>query len=687
MKKKLLTLIVASAFGHSLHAQNVHIPDANFKAYLLANSVINTNADAEIQVAEAAAYTGDISCSNLSIADMTGLEAFVNIWYLDCSRNDLTSLDVSANTALTQMHCWDNQLTALDVSNNTSLTYLRCRVNQLSALDVTNNTALSILQCGSNLFTTIDLSQNVNLTQLEINDNGLTALDITNSPLITNLNIQNNALTALDLSNNTSLTNLYCPNNSLTSLDISNSASLLSINCYLNAIEALDLSNNPVFVSLDASYNALTSLNIANGNNSNVSDFYVSNNPNLTCIEVDDAAYSIANWTSVDPTASFSEGCSPCVVNIPDANFKSYLLGNTAINTNGNGHIECSEAAAYSGTISVNTFSISDLTGIEAFTSITNLDCAGNSLTSLDLSANTALVILRCQANALTTLDLSANTALLDVVCHSNGLTSLTVGNLTNLENLSCGGNALTALDVTGCPALVDLRCDQNQITALDVTNSSLITNLDVSNNLLAALDLGSNTSLQFLSCWNNQLTALDVYNIPTLETIDCRLNSIVTLDFSNNPALVDIQARYNSLTSLNVANGNNTIITGFNLLDNPSLMCIEVDDAAYSTTNWIHIDATASFSENCLTVGIDAQEEVTFDLYPNPAKDVLNLQTDASINLINISDMAGRTVMTQSLNGTTNARLDVSSMESGVYLLTVTDINGITTSRRWIKK
>lgn len=606
MKKKLLTLIVASAFGHSLHAQTVNIPDANFKAYLLANSVINTNADAEIQVAEAAAYTGDISCSNLSIADMTGLEAFVNIWYLDCSRNDLTSLDVSANTALTQMHCWDNQLTALDVSNNTSLTYLRCRVNQLSALDVTNNTALSILQCGSNLFTTIDLSQNVNLTQLEINDNGLTALDITNSPLITNLNIQNNALTALDLSNNTSLTNLYCPNNSLTSLDISNSASLLSINCYLNAIEALDLSNNPAFVSLDASYNALTSLNIANGNNSNVSDFYVSNNPNLTCIEVDDAAYSTANWTSVDPTASFSEGCSPCVVNIPDANFKAYLVGNPAINTNSDTEIQCDEAATFSGSINCSNLSISDLTGIEAFVNITALNCGINQLTTLDISNNISLVSLGCAHNQLSTLDLSNNTA------------------------------------------LTIIGCGHNQFTGLDLSN---------------------NTALQSLYCANGLLTSLDL---------------------TSNIALQELEANDNDLTSLNLNNGNNTGIIFLQLEDN-DLMCIQVDDAVYSSTNWTGVnftfDPTVVFSENCLTVGIDAQEEVEFNLYPNPAKDVLNLRTDASVSRISISDMAGRTVMAQSLNGATNARLDVSSMESGVYQLTVTDINGITTSNRWIKK
>jgi Leucine-rich repeat (LRR) protein len=114
---------------------------------------INTNGDDEIQVSEAEAYDGTIDVDNQGIADMTGLEAFVNLTRLECSYNQLTSLDVSANTALTDLgvlfqptdrpgckcqyrtnlpcDC-SNQLTSLDVSANTALTYLDCYSNQLT---------------------------------------------------------------------------------------------------------------------------------------------------------------------------------------------------------------------------------------------------------------------------------------------------------------------------------------------------------------------------------------------------------------------------------------------------------------------------------------------------------------------------------------------------------------------------
>ena len=67
-----------------------------------------------------------------------------------CYSNQLTTLDVSNNTELTDLDCGGNQLTALDVSNNTALKDLDCGDNQLTALDVSNNTALTYLECYAN---------------------------------------------------------------------------------------------------------------------------------------------------------------------------------------------------------------------------------------------------------------------------------------------------------------------------------------------------------------------------------------------------------------------------------------------------------------------------------------------------------------------------------------------------------
>lgn len=55
---------------------------------------------------------------------------------------------------------------------------------------------------------------------------------------------------------------------------------------------------------------------------------------------------------------------------------------------------------------------LASLKGIEYFTSLTQLLCFDNQLTTLDVSKNTALTALDCSENQLTSLDVSKNTAL-----------------------------------------------------------------------------------------------------------------------------------------------------------------------------------------------------------------------------------------------------------------------------------
>ncbi|RCL76925.1 MAG: hypothetical protein DBW72_00790, partial [Flavobacteriales bacterium] len=119
--------------------------------------------------------------------------------------------------------------------------------------------------------------------------NQLTSLDISNNTALTLLSFSNNQIISLDLSNNTFLTDLYCEYNQLTSLDVSNNTVLIRLHCFFNQLECL---------------------NIKNGNNINMIIFLADANPNLTCIEVDDADWAQVNWLSfVDPQVSFSEDC------------------------------------------------------------------------------------------------------------------------------------------------------------------------------------------------------------------------------------------------------------------------------------------------------------------------------------------------------------------------------------------
>jgi hypothetical protein len=142
-----------------------------------------------------------------------------------------------------------------------------------------------------------------------------------------------------------------------------------------------------------------------------------------------------------------------CNVNIPDANFKANLLANTAINTNGDVEIQCSEASAYTGVISVPSQNIQSLTGIEAFTEITGLQAFNNNLTTVNLSQNTKITQLLLEGNSNLTgsLDLSAMTALTDFKAHTTLIESINVanGNNTNFSRFECYSNtSLTCVQI-----------------------------------------------------------------------------------------------------------------------------------------------------------------------------------------------------------------------------------------------
>ena len=110
-------------------------------------TVIDTNNDGEISVAEAESVTGGLNVDNKNIVDLTGIEAFVNLTHLGCDNNQLKSLDVSRNKALEYLWCSRNQLTSLDVSQNSVLIQLHCYDNQLTSLDVSHNNLLERLYC------------------------------------------------------------------------------------------------------------------------------------------------------------------------------------------------------------------------------------------------------------------------------------------------------------------------------------------------------------------------------------------------------------------------------------------------------------------------------------------------------------------------------------------------------------
>jgi hypothetical protein len=490
--KTLLYSLLAIGLTSLCDAQNVNIPDGNFKNALISAGV-DKNGDSLISYTECEAVK-KLDVNSKSISDLTGIEAFVNLDTLDCGDNELTSLDVSGCVALKYLSCYWNQLTSLDVSKNTKLTGLSCWQNQLNNLDVSGcilltgllchinqltkldvsactaltelvcwgnpladldvskNTALSDLKCGDSL-TSLDLSNNTALRLLQCNCKKLTSLDVSNNILLEWLECPGGQLTSLSIPKNSALKNIDCRDNQLTSLDVSGNDSLKYLNCELNLLTSLNLSRCYSLLWLNCQGNQLTSLDVSD--NENVRQMYLSNMPMLYQVCVWEIPLDIA-IVHIDKTGSpnivYTIDCwIQSYVNIPDRNFKN-TLRSTGVDTDNNRKISYAEAEAVTY-LDVSGKDISDMTGIESFVNLEVLDCAENRLTTLDVSGNTALKKLYCSYNFITRLDVTECTLLSRLSCSNNRLKYLNISNNRNL--LDCEGDSCNAvLDLSNMPTL-----------------------------------------------------------------------------------------------------------------------------------------------------------------------------------------------------------------------------------------
>ena len=118
--------------------------------------------------------------------------------------------------------------------------------------------------------------------------------------------------------------------------------------------------------------------------------------------------------------------------------------------------------------------------------------------------------------------------------------------------------------------------------------------------------------AIKELNCGSNQLSSLDLSQNIYLDELECSFNQITYLDSSNNTELTKIYLDDNQITYLDLRNGNNSNIIDFYASYNPNLTCINVDNVAWSTSNWLvssyQIDSQHYFSTNCSTTNINEQ-------------------------------------------------------------------------------
>ncbi|MDX1278736.1 T9SS type A sorting domain-containing protein [Oceanihabitans sediminis] len=250
---------------------------------------------------------------------------------------------------------------------------------------------------------------------------------------------------------------------------------------------------------------------------------------------------------------------------------------------------------------------------------------------------------------------------------------------ITGVLNISNQAPYNTIDDFTGIEALTG-------ITGLGITYNDFVTSLDVSGNsslttlntegcsALTSVITGANANLSEVSIPGCPITGIDLSGNTGLTTLEVRYSGLLSLDLSSNSSLISLQCRNTPLTSLDLRNGNNANMITFNSYFTNDLICIYVDDKDATYLNTWEKHTSNIFVNNeadCNALSIGAKNQLAFNMYPNPTKNILNIITNLQDSKIEVYDITGKLVLKKHLNFQKN-KIDLSGISAGVYLVKV---------------
>ncbi len=503
-----LDLTTATVTGNS------KLSELNFVYCLQLNTLdcSQNNALTTLSVSECTAMTHLYCYDDHNLASISGLgdcTAMQRLSCFDCALTDLSAVNSMYNIEF--LNCSSNQLTSLQVTNKSKLTTIACHYNpQLRTITATGNPLLNTLYC----------MDNPQLWKLDCYSNALPAVNVTGCSDLKELRCYDNpALASIEgLADCTGLQKLYCSNSALTSLSgINNMADLDYLNCHDTRLTALGLTNK----------NRLTTV-------------LCYNNPDMATLTLT----GCAQLTQID-----TKNCPKLkTVNCYSNNLTTLnVTGNTALTTlncqdNGNlasitGLGDCTAMDF----INCNHCALTDLSAVNSMSQLSGLSCSYNKLTELTLT----------NKSNLTTLYFDDNPDLVEATITNNPqLSVLTCRNCPEMWNLDCSNNALTTLTVTGCSGLEFLSCNENHgLSSIpSLSGCSELRTLRINNCNFSSINVSALSQLWYFDCGSNRLTSLSVPN-PSLLFLDCSDNQLTSLNMSGCPYLLSLACYKNRIS------------------------------------------------------------------------------------------------------------------------------------------
>lgn len=217
--------------------------------------------------------------------------------------------------------------------------------------------------------------------------------------------------------------------------------------------------------------------------------------------------------------------------------------------------------------------------------------------------------------------------------------------------------------------------------TALPATVVDIIVNSDSHNTLEAAViaaglvdDLHGDGPFTVFAPTDAAFAALPAGTLEALLNDIPALTNILTYhvvgakalssDLSNGQKIVTVQGKEVTVT----INNDGVFINNAKV----TVADIEAENGVVHVIDAVLIPATTNISE---------LNDITFDIYQNPASDYIRINSNVGIESLVIRDIAGR-VVTQMNNISSSERIDLNGFKTGMYLVTMKNGNSVSTKK-----
>lgn len=271
-KLKIFNLIITSCLIISCSSDDqtedlyLNIPDEIFETILIEQGIDSDGIINHKMLKTDAKAVNVLDLNDLSngkIANLIGIEGFINLKKLYVTKHNIEQIDLSTNILLDTLYLSGNQISKIDLSNNINLVLVDIQSNNLSSIS--------------------GLSKLKNLIDLDLSWNYFEEFSIHNQSLEV-LHFSHNDLKSLNTTGAVNLRNIFIPSNKLEIIDLSTNTSLETLLLSNNKLQQINLENNVELTHLYISSNELTNIDVSN--NTNLVDLRVDRNPNLSCVKI-----------------------------------------------------------------------------------------------------------------------------------------------------------------------------------------------------------------------------------------------------------------------------------------------------------------------------------------------------------------------------------------------------------------